>query len=159
MMWRISGLLASLAMLFSSTARAAEPRESTSLPPVPVAELTAQAPQPSWDTGLVAAVCGVGESQIWQDTKFCMGALVDGFWGRKQATDRAFGGYAQVGTAGFRDVRLSVGGAFLQPLGDWFTAELRVGPLMRIEEYPAFGAQGSVELGQRSFSYKSSYSL
>lgn len=156
---RISGRLASLALLFSAAATAKEPSQVLPLPPVPTLELSPRAPQPSWDTGLLAAVCGVGEPQVWQTTKFCMGAVADVLWGRRQETDRAFGGYAQVTTAGFRDVRFSLGGAYLQPLGDWLTAELRVGPLMRIEGMPAWGAQGSLELGQRSFSYKSRYSL
>ncbi len=156
---RIFGLLAALVLLICSPAAAEESTSGAALPPVPVTELSARGPEPSWDTGLIAAVCGVGEPGFWQETKFCLGAMADVLWGRQQEADHALGGYAQVGSAGFRDVRFSMGAAYVQPWGDWLVTELRVGPLMRIEGHPAWGAQGSLEIGQRSFSYKSRYSL
>ncbi len=136
--------LAALVSLLCSTAGAEVPTEGAALPPVPVTELSAHGPEPSWDTGLVAAVCGVGNPGLWQKTKFCLGAMADALWGRQQETDYALGGYALVSSAGFRDVRFSMGGAYVQPWGDWLMTELRVGPLMRIEGYPAWGVQGSL---------------
>jgi hypothetical protein len=159
MSWRVAGPLTSFALFFTQIANAEEPKKPAGLPPVPVSELTGRAPQPSWDTGIIAAVCGVGEPGIWQTTKFCLGGMADVLWGREEESESAWGGYAQVSTAGFRDAVFSLGGAFQKPLGEWLSAEFRAGPLMRLESHPAWGAQGIFEIGQRSFSYKSRYSL
>lgn len=130
------------------------------LPPVPVSELRRDPKTPSFDTALLLAACGVGEERLWEGTRFCLGGLVDVVFARKEETDPGVGAYLSVGSAGFRDVRASLGAAGIISLVEWFTLGARAGGLLRMDERGAApGAQGFLELGHRSVSYKSHYAL
>lgn len=132
----------------------------TSLPPPAVDEMRVKARQPSWDTGVLTAVCGVGAGPAWQRTRFCLGGMVDALYFRKSEHSPAFGAYGQVATSGFRDFRLSMGASGLTPLVSWVNLSLRAGPLLvASQEGAALGFETFVELGQRSFSYTGRYSL
>ncbi len=134
--------------------------ESSYLPPVPTEEMTSKAPQPSWDTGLLLSACGVGKERPFERTKFCLGALGDVVFFRENEDEFGFGGYAQLGTAGFRDVRGGVGLSAVFSLVDWFTLTTRGGGLVVASEGGTQpGLEGYVELGQRSVSLKSHYAL
>lgn len=140
---------------------AAESNDETfDLPPVPVDEMTKTAPQPSWDTGLLLSACGQGDDRVWETTKFCVGALGDVVFLRKKEDEMGLGGYAQVATAGFRDVRGSLGLAGVFSLVDWFALTARGGGLLAVGERGAQpGLEGYLEFGHRSVSLKSRYAL
>ncbi len=141
--------------LFSNNSAATD-----ELPPVPLQQLRPQAKMPSWDAGVLLAPCGVGSTAIWQETQFCLGALVDVFWGRESSNEFAYGLYGQVGSAGFNDVRASSGAALLFPFFDFMIIEGRLGGLARVnQESVAPGGELFLEWGTRNFSYSQPYSL
>lgn len=155
------GLAEGLESTPSSSSSTNSPREdSEALPPVPLEALTVSARQPSWDTGLLMAACGVGESPLFQRTRFCLGGMVDALYFRKSENSAAFGGYGQVSTSGFRDLRASLGASGLIPLVSWVNLGLRGGALVVANsEGVAPGLEAFVELGQRSFSLTGRYSM
>lgn len=130
------------------------------LPQVPVGELSVKSPQPSWDTGLLLGVCGVGEKSAWDVTKFCLGGLVDVMFLREEEDEAGVGGYLEVGTAGFRDVRVSGGVTSVFSLIDWFSLSVRAGGLGVLSPLGAQpGVEGYLGLGHRSVSLRSAYGL
>lgn len=130
------------------------------LPPVSIDEMRVRVRQPSWDTGVLMAACGVGADPAWRRTRFCLGGVIDALYFRKSDHSPAFGGYGQMGTSGFRDFRLSMGVSGLVPLVSWVNLSLRAGPmLVASREGAALGLETFVEVGQRSFSPTGRYSL
>lgn len=130
-----------------------------SLPAFDKSKFESRAPQPSWDTGLLMGVCGVGEVRLWQQTRFCLGGVADLLFRRTTEDRVGWGAYGQVSSAGFRDARLALGPSLVVPAGSWLVTTLRAGPLLRFEGGAAPGAQAYLELGQRSVNFKSHYSL
>src|SRR5690606_6557840 len=105
-------------------------------------------------------ICGTGEDATWQRTRFCLGGVADVMWGRRAETEPGAGGYFQISTAGFRDVRPSLGVTGIVSLLDWFTLSARAGGLARLGGSGARpGAEGYLELGHRSVSHRSRYAL
>lgn len=154
------------------TATAASAKETTSapagdadpenfrLPPVPVAEMSKAGKSPSWDTGLLLAVCGVGNEKAWQVTKFCLGGLLDVMFLRKAENETGLGGYAKMSSAGFRDVRASGGVTSILSLLDWFSLSLRGGGMAAMSSGSAQpGFEGFIGVGHRSSSLSSHYAL
>jgi hypothetical protein len=82
-----------VAALAPTKSERATPAENPALPPVPVEQMAAKAPQPSWDTGLLLGMCGVGNEQVWQVTKFCLGGVVDLMFLRERENETGIGGY------------------------------------------------------------------
>lgn len=137
-----------------------EPKTSEPLPLVPTSEMSAKSPEPSWDTGLLLGVCGVGEERAWEVTKFCLGGLFDVMFLRKQENETGIGAYAALSTAGFRDVRASGGITSIFSLIDWFSLTARVGGLgVFTPEGVQPGFEGYLGIGQRSVSLRSHYAL
>lgn len=130
------------------------------LPPVPLDEMASKSPEPSWDTGLLLGACGVGEDKVWEVTKFCLGGLIDVMFLRAQEDETGIGAYAELGTAGFRDFRVSGGVTSIFSLVDWFSLSLRAGGLgVFTPEGARPGVEGYVGLGHRSVSHSSHYGL
>jgi hypothetical protein len=122
--------------------------------------MAAKAPQPSWDTGLLLGMCGVGNEQVWQVTKFCLGGVVDLMFLRERENETGIGGYFGVSSAGFRDVRFSGGITSVLSLVDWFSLSLRGGGLSVLQsEGVQAGWEGYVGFGHRSISLSSHYAL
>lgn len=133
---------------------------ATDLPPVPERELLPRAPSPDFDVGLVAGVCGLGQAQIWQATEFCGAILGDVFWLRLRERSAGLGFFASVGTAGFFDVRPSLGASAHLPLGDLLSLRLRAGGLAVLHSQGALpGLSASIELGLRALNYSGRYAL
>lgn len=142
------------------TASAVFATDDSSLPPVPVDELSGPGPRPSFDVGIVSAVCGVSGTRVWERTQFCLGGMADLLFLRTRDRSPALGGYLEVATAGFNDSRFGFGPSALLPVGKWLTLTGRVGPLLKAGGGGAqAGAEGYLELGQRSFSQHTGYSL
>jgi hypothetical protein len=136
------------------------PSENLNLPDVPGGQLAAHSPQPSWDTGLLLGVCGVGNERAWQVTKFCIGGLIDMMFLREQEDETGLGGYLALGSAGFRDVRVSGGVTSVVSLIDWFSLSLRGGGLgVLTSQGVQPGVEGYIGLGHRSVSLSSRYAL
>lgn len=136
------------------------PSENLKLPNVPTGELSAKSPQPSWDTGLLLGVCGVGSERAWEVTKFCIAGLFDVMFLRDQEDETGFGGYLALGSAGFRDVRVSGGVTSVVSLIDWFSLSLRAGGLGVLSSQGVQpGMEGYLGLGHRSVSLRSHYAL
>lgn len=146
-----------LATLLSAQGARAETKQSP--PPFDKKKFESLAPQPSWDTGLLLGVCGVGQARVWQQTRFCLGGVADVIFARTDEEQLGWGAYAQLSSAGFRDARLGAGASLVVPTGSWLVTTLRAGPLLRFEGGAAPGAQGYLELGQRSVNLRSRYSL
>lgn len=135
--------------------------------PLPAVNVTPHQPpsrEPSLDAGLLLAGCGIvekpsGKAARLASVRFCAGLLADAYFGRHSYQSPAGGGYLAVGTAGFRDVRASLGLAGLLPVGGWASLLGRVGPLLVVGPDLAPGAQVAVEIGHRSLAYESHYSL
>ena len=135
-------------------------KETAPLPPVPVDELRAKSPQPSWDTGILVAACGVGTDRAFQTTKFCGGGLADVIFLRKNESQPGLGAYGQISTAGFRDARFSAGLSGIVSLIDWFSLGLRTGGLVATTfSHTSPGLEGYFELGHRSVSHRSHYAV
>ncbi len=140
-----------------SSTGAIEPFE---LPDVPVDQLTETPPQPSFDVGIVSAVCARGADKFWERTQFCLGGLVDVIALRKKETDPGAGGYLQLSSAGFRDLRVGLGGTGIVSLIDWFSLTARGGGLLVVSSDGVQpGLEGYLEFGQRSLSLSSHYAL
>lgn len=134
--------------------------ENLNLPEVPDGQISARSPQPSWDTGLLLGVCGVGNERAWETTKFCLGGLFDVMFLREQEDETGLGGYLALGSAGFRDVRVSGGFTSVVSLVDWFSLSLRAGGLGVLSSQGAQpGMEGYLGLGHRSVSLSSHYAL
>jgi hypothetical protein len=89
-----------------------------------------------------------------------MGGVVDVLWGRAAETEAGGGGYLGVSTAGFRDLRPALGLSGIVSVIEWFTLGGRAGGLIRIDDQGvAPGFEGFLELGHRSVSLRSGYSL
>jgi hypothetical protein len=130
------------------------------LPPVPVDDLRAKSPQPSWDIGLLAAVCGVGFEGALEAVQFCGGGLADVMFFREKETETGLGAYGQISTAGFRDLRLSAGLSGIISMIDWFSLGLRAGGLMATTfAHSAPGGELFLEFGHRSVSFRSHYAV
>lgn len=147
---------AGLVLVCTAKAKAAD----EPLPPVPVEELSGNEARPSFDVGLLAAVCGVSGDKFWQRTQFCLGGVADLLFLRTRDRSPAVGGYVQAGTAGFNDSRFSLGVSALLPVGQWMTLTARLGPMLKAGGGGAqVGGEGYLELGQRSYSEHTGYSL
>src|SRR5688572_6835527 len=125
--WR----LLAIALSASSWARAEVPKnaDATSGLPPPTADLYPRAPTPDWDIGVVAGVCGVGQTSVWQGTEFCGAFLADVLWLRHTRGHVGVGAFLQTGTAGFYDFRATTGLSLHVPVGQLLSAGLRAGPL------------------------------
>lgn len=163
------GLLA-VALLIAATARATPPASaeaattesasSEALPPVPREALWPRAPTPDWDVGLVAGVCGVGQTTVWQGTEFCGGLLADVLWLRKRRANLGLGLYANIGTAGFYDFRSSLGASLHVPLGQLLSLGARAGPLLHVMGDAALpGLRLEAEFGIRAHNHGGHYAL
>lgn len=140
--------------------RGPELNEDLKLPEVPVQEMAASSPQPSWDTGLLLGACGLGNERAWEITKFCIGGLVDVLFLRKREDQTGLGGYLELGSAGFRDFRVSGGMTSVVSLIDWFSLSLRAGGLAVLSSKGAQpGVEGYFGFGHRSVSLSSHYAL
>lgn len=133
---------------------------ASSLPPPDREALGPRAPTPGWDVGILAGVCGVGRTAVWEGTEFCGALLADVLWFRETRHDVGFGVYALTGTAGFYDFRASLGPELHVPLGQLFAAGLRAGPLLHVMgdgAAPGFTVQG--EFGIRALNQSGPYTL
>lgn len=149
-------------VLFSTTSATAQEAlpENLGLSPVPATEMSEAGKTPSWDTGLLLGVCGVGNERPWQVTKFCLGGLVDLLFLRDTEDKAGLGGYAQVSSAGFVDIRTSGGITSAISLIDWFSLSLRGGGMAVMSPRGAQpGIEGYLGLGHRSISLRSHYAL
>jgi hypothetical protein len=129
-------------------------------PPAPPEALWPRAPTPDWDVGLVAGVCGVGQTAVWQGTEFCGAVLGDVLWLRKRRENFGLGVFAAASTAGFYDFRPSAGVSMHFPLGPVLSVGARAGPLVHVmgdAALPGFTLQA--ELGVRAHNHSGHYSL
>lgn len=147
-------------LLLAAPAVSAAPSGGEIVPPPDRDALGPRAPTPGWDIGLLAGVCGVGQSSVWQGTEFCGALLADVFWLRKTRQSTGFGAYARTGTAGFYDFRASVGPSLHVPLSQIFSGGLRAGPLVHVmgdAAAPGFAIEG--EFGIRALNHSGRYTL
>jgi len=144
----------------TSEAATSEPAQPRELSPPSQEALGPRAKTPDWDVGLVAGVCGVGQSAVWQGTEFCGGVLADVLWLRRTPRHVGLGGFVQTGTAGFFDFRATLGPELHVPLGGLFSANLRTGPLLHVmgdAALPGFTLVG--EFGVRARNHSGHYAL
>ena len=138
----------------------AEASESSSLPAPDREALAPRAPTPGWDIGVLAGVCGVGQTAVWQGTEFCGALLADVLWLRRTRQDVGLGAYALTGTAGFYDFRASLGPEVHLPIGQLFAAGLRAGPLLHVMgDGVAAGFTLQGEFGIRALNQSGPYTL
>lgn len=138
----------------------AEAESAEMLPAPDEKALGPRAKTPDWDVGLVAGVCGVGQTSVWQGTEFCGAILADLLWLRRTARHVGLGGFVQAGTAGFYDFRATLGPNLHVPLGRVLSVGLRTGPLLHVmgdAALPGFTAMG--ELGVRARNHSGHYAL
>lgn len=154
-------VVCALLLLGAGRAGAAERQAEASAPihPVPTDELRPHAPSPQWNTGLLLGVCGVGESELWEGTDFCAGALGEVHFFRRRYGDFGLGPYVQLGTSGFFDFRASLGGSLHVPLGK-LSLGARLGGYLHTDGNGASpGAEGFLDLGLRNLNFTGRYAL
>jgi len=156
-------LLSSIPTRAESSSHPTEPSSApvrqADLPPVPVEDLRPRvAPLPQWDLGISAGVCGVGRAQIWQETRFCGGAIGDVTFLRRREPNGALGLYGSLFTTNFVDGRYGLGGLGLLPLGDLIVAQAAVGPYLHSDGLGVSpGVEGNLSFGLRSLNQRGHY--
>lgn len=134
--------------------------EKMDLPPPDAEALGPRAPTPDWDVGVLAGVCGVGTTAVWQGTEFCGALLTDVLWLREKRQRVGLGLFALVGTAGFYDVRVSLGPSVHVPTGQVFSLGARMGPLLHaMGDGVAPGFSVAAEFGIRALNRGGHYAL
>jgi hypothetical protein len=154
-------LLAIYVVPARAAAAAPESTAKTAKPPPPDPEaLGPRAPTPAYDVGVLAGVCGVGQSSVWQGTEFCGALLGDVLWLRKTPTSVGLGAFVSAGTAGFYDFRPSAGVSLHVPMGRLFSLGARFGPLVHVMGDAALpGFVAAAEFGIRTLNHSGHYSL
>lgn len=113
---------------------------------------------PQWNTGLSFAGCEIHRDAPARDAlRFCGAARADVLFARERSRDFGLGPYLEVGTAAFRDIRLSAGLSALLPLHDDFPLVISAGYSSREITEP--GLDASIFWGLRSFNYHTSYNM
>jgi len=113
---------------------------------------------PQWNTGLSFAACQIHRDSPARDAlRFCGAARADVLFGRERNRGFGLGPYLEIGTAAFRDVRLSTGVSALLPLQDDFPLVLSAGYSSRQVTEP--GLEASIFWGLRSFNYHGAYNM
>jgi hypothetical protein len=110
--------------------------------------------------GVLAGVCGVGTTSVWQATEFCGALIADVLWLRRTRASVGLGVYALAGTAGFFDFRAGTGVDLHLPLGQLFSGALRAGPLLHVMGDGAGpGWSLAAEFGVRALNQSGHYAL
>jgi hypothetical protein len=129
----------------------------------PVARASAddEAPpsHPQANVGITAGAVGVGSGHVWQETKLFVGGRGDVLFGRSSNLSWGVGPMAGIGTYGFRDLSVQVGGSLLIPVQELFPFVLSAGPFLRRDGEWDPGVFGALFWGNRSFNYHSDYVL
>lgn len=113
---------------------------------------------PQWNAALLPAGCLVGErGEVFDHAAFCGSVRGDVLFLRQRARDWGVGPYLSAGTAGFDDLRLSLGASALVPVVEDFPIVLSVGPLLRDGRHP--GISALLFAGMRSYNFHGSYNL
>lgn len=136
----------------------AGPSPAPPLHPVPVDQLRPAAPSPQWDLGLLAGICLHAPPHAPESLHFCGKVLGDLSWLRRLPSHGGLGLSGSLGTRGFADFRLGVGGLVFFPLHPLVVVQAGAGPYLHTDAYGVSpGAEAHLSFGWRVLNQSGHY--
>lgn len=136
----------------------AGPSPAVPLHPVPVDQLRPAAPSPQWDLGLLAGLCLHAPPGAPESLHFCGKVLGDLSWLRRLPSHGGLGLSGSLGTRGFADFRLGVGGLAFFPLHPLVVVQAGAGPYLHTDAYGVSpGAEAHLSFGWRVLNQSGHY--